>query len=189
MAAYTVDATLAHVRPRIWRRLRVPGDLPLPFVHEMLQVAFGWEDCHLHEFRIGDERYAPVDEEGHTEALDEAELTIATALPSRTSTMQYIYDPGDCWIHTITVHDIEVLAEHNGRRGRLGDVHALTCVAGKRARPPEDCGGPSGYADFLKAVASPTHPRHQEMLAWVGGAFDPEAISLSEINRALSTLV
>lgn len=62
------------------------------------------------------------------------------------------------------------------------------CLAGKRACPPEDCGDIWGYAEFLKAIRSPSHPEHGEMLEWIGGEFDPEALNLEEINEALGEL-
>jgi hypothetical protein len=49
------------------------------------------------------------------------------------------------------------------------------CIAGKRACPPEDCGGVWGYEAFLAAISDPNHPEHESMLEWVGGDFDPEA--------------
>ena len=57
------------------------------------------------------------------------------------------------------------------------------CTAGKRACPPEDCGGVWGYADFLDAIGDPEHPEHEEMLDWLGGEFDPEQFDLAEVNR------
>ena len=62
------------------------------------------------------------------------------------------------------------------------------CLTGKRACPPEDCGGIWGYADFLDAIQDPQHPEHEEMLAWVGGEFDPEAFDVDEVNRELQRL-
>jgi Plasmid pRiA4b ORF-3-like protein len=47
------------------------------------------------------------------------------------------------------------------------------CIAGKRACPPEDCGGPWGYGDFLEAIQNPNHEQHEKMLEWSGGTFDP----------------
>jgi hypothetical protein len=41
--AYLLDVTLAHIRPKIWRQLQVPGDLSLRGLHEVLQLAFGWQ--------------------------------------------------------------------------------------------------------------------------------------------------
>jgi Plasmid pRiA4b ORF-3-like protein len=59
---------------------------------------------------------------------------------------------------------------------------------GKRACPPEDCGGVWGYASFLEALHDPEHPEHEEMLEWIGGEFDPEAFDLDEVNVELQRL-
>ena len=48
------------------------------------------------------------------------------------------------------------------------------CVAGARKCPPDDCGGTSGYVNFLEAISDPAHPEHEELVAWVGGRFDPD---------------
>jgi hypothetical protein len=190
MTAYVLDVTLAHIRPKIWRRLQVPGDLSLRGLHEVIQLAFGWQDCHLHEFQVGEQRYGIPDPDGKDEELrDDADIAVARALPHRSSTMQYTYDFGDWWIHNIAVHRIEEPESLRGHRLRRAvRAGAVTCLAGARACPPEDCGGPHGYAEFLEAIASPEHPEHDELLAWVGGAFDPEAFSLGDINRRLSAL-
>ncbi len=58
-------------------------------------------------------------------------------------------------------------------------------MAGERAAPPEDVGGTHGYEEFLGAIGNPTHPEHKNMLAWVGGVFDPEGFDLNAINRIL----
>ena len=58
-------------------------------------------------------------------------------------------------------------------------------VAGARACPPEDCGGEAGYAELLEALGDAAHPRHRELLHWVGGAFDPAAFDPRAVNRAL----
>ena len=59
------------------------------------------------------------------------------------------------------------------------------CVAGQRACPPEDCGGPWGYPGFVGAISNPDHRRHEEMLEWVGGEFDPERFDLESVNTLL----
>ena len=62
------------------------------------------------------------------------------------------------------------------------------CLTGKRACPPEDCGGIWGYASVLEAIRDPKHPEHDEMLEWVGGEFDPDLLDLDEVNRELQRL-
>jgi hypothetical protein len=55
------------------------------------------------------------------------------------------------------------------------------CIDGKRACPPEDCGGPWGYKDFLEAIIDPDHEQHEELLNWIGGSFDPEHFDTKEV--------
>lgn len=62
------------------------------------------------------------------------------------------------------------------------------CTAGKRACPPEDCGGVWGYADFLEAITDPEHPDHEDLLEWAGGAFDPEHFDIAGVNARLRLL-
>jgi Plasmid pRiA4b ORF-3-like protein len=88
----------------------------------------------------------------------------------------YTYDFGDNWDHAILVE--KTLEAEPG-------VRYPRCVGGKRACPPEDCGGPWGYGDFLEAVGDPRHPEHEEMLEWAGGEFDPEAFDIETVNEEL----
>lgn len=60
------------------------------------------------------------------------------------------------------------------------------CIAGAQACPPEDCGGPWGYAHLLEVLADPGHPEHAEMLEWIGGPIDPAAFDLDAVNLALA---
>ena len=87
--------------------------------------------------------------------------------------IRYVYDFGDDWEHNVVVE--QVLSAD--RR-----VNYPTCVAGKRACPPEGCGGVWGYQEFVAAIADPGHPQHEEMLEWVGGNFDPEAFEADEVS-------
>jgi hypothetical protein len=64
-----------------------------------------------------------------------------------------------------------------------------SCLEGKRACPPEDCGGAWGYADLLDALADPKNERHDELREWVGGEYDAERLELAEVNEALAELV
>lgn len=192
MSWHILKVTLAHVRPAIWRRLCVPSDTPLDVLHLALQAAFGWQDSHLHEFRTADARYgAPdVDEDAPEDLLDESEFTLADVLPRKSSRMEYLYDFGDDWFHTVSVEDIEKPAPRGSGRSLRPhrSATATRCLDGARAAPPEDCGGPAGYAEFLEAIADPQHERHAELLEWVGGEFDPERFVIADINRELSAL-
>jgi hypothetical protein len=71
---------------------------------------------------------------------------------------------------------------------RVSPWNQFSCLAGKRACPPEDVGGVWGYIEFLEAIRDPEHPEHEEQLEWAGGEFDPEAIDLDEVNRELAKI-
>ncbi|MCB1624075.1 MAG: plasmid pRiA4b ORF-3 family protein, partial [Pseudomonadales bacterium] len=58
-----------------------------------------------------------------------------------------------------------------------------TCVAGENACPPENVGGPHGYAQFLEILADRRHEEHEEMARWIGGVFDPKGFDLNRVNR------
>jgi hypothetical protein len=91
----------------------------------------------------------------------------------------YEYDFGDSWDHELLVE--KILPPEAGKRYPV-------CLTGKRACPPEDCGGIWGYAGFLDAIQDPQHPEHEAMVEWVGGEFDPAAFDLDEVNTALQRL-
>ena len=67
-------------------------------------------------------------------------------------------------------------------------AHSPHCLDGARAAPPEDCGGPFGYAELLEALADPTRSEHAERLEWIGDRFDPGAFDLAATNRALARI-
>src|SRR3990172_1935854 len=60
-------------------------------------------------------------------------------------------------------------------------LHYPRCVGGKRACPPEDCGGPYGYQSFLEIIADPEHHDYEQMIDWIGGTFDAEHFDPEEI--------
>ena len=91
----------------------------------------------------------------------------------------YEYDFGDGWEHELLIEKILPLEE--------GKAYPV-CLTGKRACPPEDCGGIWGYSDFLEAVQDPDHPEHEEMLDWAGGEFDPAVFDLQEVNAELKEI-
>jgi hypothetical protein len=105
--AYLLKVTLQEVRPPIWRRIRVAGDLTLRELHHVLQIAFGWTDTHLHEFEIGGKRYGmpdPLEDIGEP-PLDEQKYELDELL-RKGSHAEYLYDFGDDW-RQIVVEDEE----------------------------------------------------------------------------------
>lgn len=174
---YQLKVTLRGARPPIWRRLLVPASTKLSKLHDVLQIAMGWTDSHLHMFRVGGVDYGVPSEDDWNELIDERTATLADVLPRAKSKLIYEYDFGDGWEH-------EVLVE-KALDAEPGATYPV-CVAGRRACPPEDCGGVWGYADFLDAVKNPAHPEHDEMLEWIGGDFDPDRFDPDRVTQALA---
>jgi hypothetical protein len=176
--AYQMTITLRGIRPPIWRRVQVPGTIRLAALHEVIQTVFGWTDSHLHQFVVAGRTYGQPDD--FDEAVeDESGVTLAHAVGARTKRFLYVYDFGDNWESDVVVENIA-----SGNSGSEGPL----CLGGKRHRPPEDCGGPPGYQNFLEAIRDPGHEEHEAMLEWVGGSFDAEAFDLTAVNRALIAL-
>ena len=100
-----------------------------------------------------------------------------------------MYDLSEIWLHHVTVEGIEETASAPASRPRRRRrASSVKCIAGERAAPPEDCGGPAEYEDFLRALAHPNHVRHAEMWEWSTGTFDPDQFVVADINRRLGAL-
>ncbi|MDN5933435.1 MAG: plasmid pRiA4b ORF-3 family protein, partial [Pseudonocardia sp.] len=176
-STYRIKVTLRGVRPPIWRRLLVPSDTTLAGLHDVLQVAMGWLDGHLHMFTVGDRLFGPPDPDADPGQRDEATVRLDELLRATGDRLRYEYDFGDGWEHDVVLEAVET-----------GPSAAPRCTAGRRACPPEDCGGPGGYAELLAALGDPGHPEHAERVEWVGPHFDPAAFDRGEIDAGLAAL-
>jgi hypothetical protein len=178
-AVYQIKVTLKGSKPPIWRRMQVTSATTLAQLHQMLQCVMGWESYHLYHFVIGGMAYGDPSMLEEMEGEDARRVTLAALVRGAKDKFLYEYDFGDSWEHELRIE--KVLPLEAGK-------HYPVCLTGKRACPPEDCGGLWGYASFLEAIQDPQHPEHAEMVDWVGGEFDPEAFDLDEINRELQNL-
>lgn len=167
---------LRNVEPEIWRRLLVPAEVPLGVLHEVIQVAFGWQNSHLHDFLISDIRFGMVDVEDEIFKVDEFAAPLG-AVANVGTRFLYRYDFGDDWEH-------DVIVEGASAEGDEG----FACTGGARSCPPEDCGGPPGYANLLAILGDPDHPEHRETKTWIGRRFDPEKFDMVGVNKKLATL-
>jgi hypothetical protein len=177
-AVFQVKVTLRDAKPPIWRRLRLPGSTTLAQLHQVIQVAFGWEDAHLHAFEVGGRRYSRPDFELWDEAADERKARLRDLAARPGTRLRYTYDFGDSWEHDVLVEDI---------LPSDGVPHAV-CLAGRRAGPPEDCGGVWGYAELCDILGDPNHPDHGEQLEWLGHPHDPDAFDKETINSSLARI-
>jgi len=176
---YQIKVTLKGSKPPIWRRMQVSSATTLAQLHHILQRVMGWEGSHLYRFVVGRMEYGDPSMLEEMEGEDARRVTLATLVRGEKDKVLYEYDFGDSWDHELRIE--KVLPLEAGKRYPL-------CLTGKRACPPEDCGGIWGYAGFLEAIQDPRHPEHEDMLEWVGGEFDPEAFDLDEVNTALQSL-
>lgn len=175
---YQLKVTLLGIRPPVWRRLQVRSDIRLARLHEVLQVAMGWTDSHLHQFQIAGQYYGEPDDEFGMPTVNEQRVRL-NQVAGRGASFLYEYDFGDSWQHRLLV---EQELEPTPRQ------RYPVCLDGKRACPPEDVGGTYGYAEFLAAIKDPQHEDHAQMLEWIGGQFDPNAIDLAAVNHQLAAL-
>ncbi len=168
-------------KPPVWRRLLVPAEIGLDQFHDVIQAAMGWEDCHMHVFTGGSAEYGLTDPElGHE---DERATTLTGLVSGPGERIRYTYDFGDDWKHDISVEDV-VAADP--------DRLYPTCVSGKGACPPEDCGGPWGYQDLRGVLADTDHEDHDDMLEWLAleraSEFDPAGFDVDEADARLAFL-
>jgi hypothetical protein len=181
---FQLNMTLLDVSdPPVWRRVLVPAAITLRGLHRVIQAAMGWQDYHLHVFRIGDAAYGP-DPENELGFRDEIKARLCDVAQVGTR-IGYEYDFGDSWEHELIVE-----AASQAEAG-----HAYpACTGGEGACPPEDCGGAPGYQELKAILANPAHEEYREMRVWAdsqaGQKFDPADFSLlgtgRRVTRALS---
>ena len=173
---YQLYIELNGVQPAIWRRFQVAGDITLFRLHEYIQVFMGWENCHMHEFRINGERYGMPDPDGEaifgTQVCNDKKYKLCD-LVAEGDEFVYVYDFGDDWHHTVKIE--KVLEPEAG-------VKYPMCMAGERACPPEDCGGPWGYEEMLEILKDTGHEEYEHWHEWLGEEFDSEGFDLNKVN-------
>lgn len=180
---YQFKITLKGAKPKIWRRIQVPETYNFYALHVAIQDAMGWRDCHLHQFEMKhpqtDEKVSigePSSEWGFEAVIPEKNVKITKYFVNPYDKAVYEYDFGDGWEHEVVLERI-MLSEAN--------VEYPRCVAGKRACPPEDCGGVYGYEQLLKILADPDHEEYKERKEWLDQIdredFDPDEFDPDEI--------
>ncbi len=174
--------------PPLWRRIQIPSAASLGFLHDVIQVAFGWHDYHLHCFHDGRGREwgERPGQNGSSMAAfaDEEEAGLGRVLRAEGAALEYVYDFGDGWNHRIETEKIVPLD--------LGVTYPR-CTGGRRAAPPaEDIGGVWGLEEVVYLVTHPEAdpPEHFEDL--VGDlrtrGFDPGTFDPAELTVRLSGL-
>jgi hypothetical protein len=181
----TLRIELLDVAPLVWRRVLVANQWTLASLHHYVQWIMGWRDTHAHEFQVGAGVVAPewwiheVGLDSDTSGFhDERRVSVAALVTELGigGELEYRYDMGDGWRHRIVI-------ESPARSWESGEPPLPSCVAGENACPPDDVGGPHGYALFLEIIADRGHEQHEDMVRWIGGVFDPKGFDLNRLNR------
>lgn len=174
--SYQLKVTLNLSEPPIWRCIAVPADMTLETLHSVLQISMGWENGHMHAFRVGKQQYG---EKGLLDgAKDERKARLSDVFSKAGSKILYEYDFGDGWEHEILLEEISSEPSTN----------TPVCLDGQRACPPEDCGGIYGYADLLEALSNRKHPEHKSIREWLGEPFLSERFDIASVNNRLKRL-
>jgi hypothetical protein len=187
---YQIRVVLRGISPLVWRRLLVGVDSTVADLHQILQLSFGWSDDHLHrvfihgrEYGVGRDGGIWFDRNGREVRLGDLKLRA----PER---FVYEYDFGDSWLHDVHLEAARLLEP--------GKAHPV-CIGGRRAAPPEDCGGPEAFMESrsryaLRARCSPQNLEELETLMddedeWSGAArgYDPDRFDRRAVNRLLSS--
>lgn len=171
---------LDDVTPAVLRRIEVPFNIRLDRLHLAIQAAMGWTNTHLYEIRARDVGWGIPDRDWGNGPLDARKARLAAVLEDvGAKTLRYLYDFGDRWEHTIKV---ERLIDPEP-----GALYPRLIEASGRC-PPEDIGGPWGYAEYLEAIGNPKHERHAEFKEWLAEDFDPNFVDASWLAEKVNAL-
>jgi hypothetical protein len=177
-----IKVTLEDVAPKVMRRVVVPLALRLDRLHLTLQAAFGWTDSHLFEFRAGEMSWGiPDPDDAYGDPPVDARKSRLYDIVRETGakTIHYLYDFGDGWDHVIRI-------EKWFEKAPMVGLPFLLEASGRC--PPEDIGGPPGYAAYLEAIGDATHPEHERMLRCGAIGFDPNSFDQKALETAVDAL-
>jgi hypothetical protein len=178
-ALFQLKVTLRGFKPPIWRRILITGNTKLNRLHDILQIAMGWTNSHLHMFTIRGIRYSESHPDNEIEMENEMRFNLDKFQFCEKDKFLYEYDFGDSWEHEILIE--KILTPDPQARYPF-------CLDGKRACPPEDVGGVGGYENFLETIMDSSNPEHDEMLEWAGEDFQPEFFDKDKVNKRLNML-
>lgn len=170
MKAYEIKVTLKYSNPVIWRKFIIPEKVSFKRLHDTIQFAMGWYDCHLHEFVFEEDKIIFTN---NIEAVEETKYYKSIGKPQRMEQKDsskvkidkyikkypkftYEYDFGDAW-----EHELEVLREIEEYPFGYPSL-----IGGEGDCPPEDCGGIGGYERLLEILKDSNSPDHREMKTW-----------------------
>lgn len=171
---YSLTLALDNWKPRIWRRMWVRDDMPLPALSTVLYQSMGWCGCHMSEIRLDGKIYGDCSEDPPDDWLDWTKYTFHDIVKPTSKYIHYCYDFGDNWQLTAMIkHELTLDPE----------APYPVCVNGKNAAPPEDVGSYPGFERFIRVMNNPKDREYKEMEEWYNDdTFDPKYFSVDEVN-------
>ena len=133
---YQLHVWIRQISPMIWRRLLVRSDSTIADLHYTLQIAFGWSDEHLHQFRIHGQAYGDYHDGGINFSKNPGLVKLSDFKFRKNERFIYEYDFGDFWEHSVRLE-----ARLPAKEGKSYPY----CIGGQRRAPPEDSGGPHEF--------------------------------------------
>ncbi|WP_289995201.1 plasmid pRiA4b ORF-3 family protein [Photorhabdus laumondii] len=182
---YQLKITLTDSKPAIWRRFVVPASISFDRLHDVIQIVMGWQDSHLHEFRIGKLRLTEMPE-SPSDSKEEDLYRLIDLIKQKGRSFTYLYDFGDGWEHEIILENSQYPAN---------DLPLpFYCLDGARACPFEDTGGIDGYENLIAILNDPDHEEYAETRQWISELleldedeyFDFEQFPMNNINAFLA---
>jgi hypothetical protein len=189
---FQLKVTLLHIhKPPVWRRLAVASCATLYQLHHAINDAFEWDDMHLHSFKIGYEGFSTDFDGRPLEGERQGRrYTLESVVYSQGQTFMYTYDFGDDWEHKIVVESLDCNSSIKGLEDS-DNPRVAYCLAGRGASPPEDVGGPWGFARLKEAMADPTNPENVETCEhyaenWDIEDWDPKVFDVWDCNLSVN---
>lgn len=184
--AFKFKVTLFEVTdPPVWRRILVPEDLTFYKLHKVIQTAFGWNNTHLFLFSPKGYGYpnitlfSPDLDNGQSTDCKKIKLNQIFSEPREKYT--YIYDFGDNWHHNLVLEEITTQ-----------QIAKPDCLDGRGRCPPEDCHGPSGYAELKEIMKFAGHDDYEEMREWLkippGHGWDADKFDLEKTRKKVQKI-
>ena len=168
---FQIKISLQHLDPPVWRRVQT-DDCSLADLHNIIQIAMGWEDMHMHAFVIADEQYG----RGGDCEYDSRYVSLSEVVVQGHTRFRYDYDFGDDWEHSIEIE--KTLAAEEG-------VKYPRCVAGERACPLEDSGGSLATPTCLKNSKTPSTTNTRKPWNGLVRDFRPRGVRPERTNEDL----
>src|SRR5438445_5063285 len=100
---YQIKITLKGIKPPIWRRVQVEGNISLHILHRILNSAMGWTNSHLYQFRLGGTFYGIPDTDRMDAVKNSDAVKLSHVIAAEKAKFIYEYDFGDGWEHEVVV--------------------------------------------------------------------------------------